>query len=210
MNYAVKKQFKNKPICKNTMGDLKVDDCVFMKGGKCKGCNGVVEKVMKQYASVRITKDKKGVAQHGEKTTKVKREHLEIVSPPPVEMPTNDDLKFVDTLEPNKDIFQTIDEKIENKEPLTEDVKVVKVNPVATIVNENNVSRPMLSIDDALNLQEENKRLNYKLECMLNFQKNAADEVANLKMEIDKLNEQLSDSVRLEKIEELKSILSTL
>ena len=37
MNYAVKKQFKNKPICKNTMGDLKVDDCVFMKGGKCKG-----------------------------------------------------------------------------------------------------------------------------------------------------------------------------
>ena len=202
------------------MSELKVDDYVEMTGGKCKKCKGVITGIMKQYVSVRLTYDKKGEALHSQKSNKVKREHIKLIDAPPIEMPTEDDLKPVDTLEPNKDIFEVIDDKIKNKEPITtnvserieivekEDKKVVKVNPTATFIDENNVSRPMLSIDDALNIRDENIRLKYQLESMVGFQSKACGEIAELKMTIDKLRDELSDSIRLEKVEELKSIIA--
>jgi len=204
------------------MSELKVDDYVEMTGGKCKKCKGVITGIMKQYVSVRLTYDKKGEALHSQKSNKVKREHIKLIDAPPIEMPTEDDLKPVDTLEPNKDIFEVIDDKIKNKEPITtnvsesieivekEDKKVVKVNPTATFIDENNVSRPMLSIDDALNIRDENIRLKYQLESMVGFQSKACGEIAELKMTIDKLRDELSDSIRLEKVEELKSIINSL
>jgi len=209
------------------MSELKVDDYVEMSGGKCKKCKGIITGIMKQYVSVRLTYDKKGEALHSQKSNKVKREHIKLIDAPPIEMPTEEDLKPVDSLEPNKDIFEVIDDKIkENKninvitqevnpnlvyEEVTQDnTKVVKVNPTATFIDENNVSRPMLSIDDALNIRDENIRLKYQLESMVGFQSKACGEIAELKMTIDKLRDELSDSIRLEKVEELKSIINSL
>ena len=70
------------------MDDIKVvkifstDDCVKMLGGKCKGCEGVIVKVMKLFCSVSLTKDKKGTPVFSDKPNKVKREHIVIIPPP--------------------------------------------------------------------------------------------------------------------------------
>jgi hypothetical protein len=209
---------------------LKVDDCVKINGGKSKKCEGVVITLMNTFALVRITKDKKGVAVFGDKPTKVKKEYIEVISPPPIEMPTETDLKQVDSFEPNKDIFELIEKKViegmtmeskvevievdsdhENSNPneLSQQIKKVSIGG-SYMINENNVKSPAITMDDAMNLKEENWKMKTQLESMMTFQGEACKEVADLKWIIKDLQEQLDDSVRLEHIEELRNILNNI
>jgi len=209
---------------------LKVDDCVKINGGKSKKCEGVVITLMNTFALVRITKDKKGVAVFGDKPTKVKKEYIEVISPPPIEMPTETDLKQVDSFEPNKDIFELIDKKViegmdmeskvevieddsdhENSNPneLSQQVKKVTIGE-SYMINENNVKSPAITMDDAMNLKEENWKMKTQLESMMTFQGEACKEVADLKWIIKDLKEQLDDSVRLEHLEEVRHILNNI
>jgi hypothetical protein len=199
---------------------MKVDDCVRINGGKSKKCEGVVQSLMNTFALVRITKDKKGVAIFGDKPTKVKKDYIEVITPPPMEMPTESDLKQVDSFEPNKDIFELIDKKVNNntltasvEEDSSSDHENSNPNELSKqgyMVNENNVKQPLITIDDAMNLKEENWKMSTQLASMLAFQGEACKEVADLKWIIKDLQEQLDDSVRLEHIEELKNLINKL
>jgi hypothetical protein len=216
---------------------IKIDDCIRINGGKSKKCEGEVISLMNTFSLVRITKDKKGVPVFSEKPTKVKKIYIEVIEPPPMEMPTEGDLKPVDSFEPNKDIFETIDKVLlenkpkedsdsdhENSNPneLSQQIKKVTIGE-SYMINENNVKSPAITIDDAMNLKEENWKMKTQLESMLLFQGeackgkdswqmilNAAKEIGDLKWIIEDLQEQLDDSVRLEHIEELKNIINKL
>jgi hypothetical protein len=221
------KSFKNNLL---NITIMKVDDCVKINGGKSKHCEGKIQSLMNTFALVRITKDKKGVAVFGDKATKVKKAYIEVISPPPLEMPTQADLKPVDNLDPNKDIFDLIDKKVvnynnvsfveeeisdsdhENSNPneLSKQKTKEELAHKGYMVNENNVKQPIISIDDAYNLKEENWKLKTQLESMLSFQSVACEEVADLKWLIKDLKEQLDDSVRLDKVEELKDLINNL
>jgi hypothetical protein len=207
---AVKNTLKNKSL---NITIMKVDDCVRINGGKSKKCEGEVQSLMNTFALVRITKDKKGVAVFGDKPTKVKKDYIEVITPPPMEMPTENDLKQVDSFEPNKDIFELIDKKL-NDNTLTASVEgdsssdhensnPNELSKQGYMVNENNVKQPLITIDDAMNLKEENWKLNVQLESMMSFQGFASKEVSELKLIIKKQQEQLDDSVRKVDIEEL-------
>jgi hypothetical protein len=215
------------PALKNTLKNnllnitiMKVDDCVRINGGKSKKCEGVVQSLMNTFALVRITKDKKGVAVFGDKPTKVKKDYIEVITPPPMEMPTESDLKQVDSFEPNKDIFELIDKKVNNNNntltsSVEEDSDHENSNPnelskQGYMINENNVKQPLITIDDAMNLKEENWKMSTQLASMLAFQGEACKEVANLKWTIKDLQEQLNDSVRLDTIEDLKEDIKEL
>ena len=115
-----------------------IDDCVKMVGGKCKNCEGVIVKVMKLFCSVRLTKDKKGNPVFSDKPNKVKREHIIVIPPPAIEMPTSEDLKAVDDLEPNKNLLDDIDQKLID-ECKTENIKthIEEVNTDTGEVNPN-------------------------------------------------------------------------
>jgi hypothetical protein len=221
------KSFKNKTLHINIMS-IKVDDCVRINGGKSKKCEGVVQSLMNTFALVRITKDKRGVPVFGDKATKVKKDYIKVIEPPPMEMPTEDDLKQVDSFEPNKDIFDIMEQNLkpnnsleevvnesesdhENSNPneLSQQVKKVTIQE-NYMINENNVKSPAITMDDALNLKEENWKMKTQLESMMSFQGEACKEVADLKWLIKDLKEQLDDSVRLECIEELKNIINKL
>jgi len=214
------KSFKNKTLHINIMS-IKVDDCVRINGGKSKKCEGTIQSLMNTFALVRITKDKRGVPVFGDKATKVKKDYIKVIEPPPMEMPTEDDLKPVDSFEPNKDIFDimeqnlkpknSIDEVVnesesdhENSNPneLSQQVKKVTIQE-NYMINENNVKSPAITLDDAINLKEENWKLNVQLESMMSFQGFASKEVSELKLIIKKQQEQLDDSVRKVDIEEL-------
>jgi hypothetical protein len=205
---------------------MKVDDCVKINGGKSKRCEGKIQSLMNTFALVRITKDKKGVAVFGEKPTKVKKDYIEVISPPPLEMPTQGDLKPVDNLDPNKDIFELIDKKIidnnittaveedtgsdhENSNPneLSKQKTKEELAHQGYMVNEHNVKQPIISIDDAINLKDENWKLKIQLESMMSFQGFASKEVSELKLIIKKQQEQLDDSVEKELLENLKEDL---
>jgi hypothetical protein len=220
------KSFKNKTL-NITIMSMKVDDCVRINGGKSKKCEGVIQSLMNTFALVRITKDKKGAPIFGDKATKVKKEYINVIEPPPLEMPTEDDLKQIDSFEPNKDIFEIIEQKLQPNNSLEEvinepDSDHENSNPnelsqtkKATIgesymINENNVKSPAITMDDALNLKEENWKMKTQLDSMMSFQGEACKEVADLKWIIKDLQEQLDDSVRLEHIEELKNIINKL
>ena len=77
-------------------------------------------------------------------------------------------------------------------------------------INENNVSSPAPTIDDALNWKRDNEKLNLQLQSMMGFQSSACAEIAELQMVIKDLKEQLSDSVRLHIIEELKTLVNSI
>ena len=127
-------------------------------------------------------------------------------------MPTQEDLVVVD-----KDIFKTIENPFlpqQQDKPLTEIVEVVEEEdvkpyvPPSFLINENNVKEPAPTIDDALNWKRDNQKLNLQLESMMSFQGNACAEIAELKMVIKELKEQLGDSTRNDKIEELKEFIN--
>lgn len=203
---------------------MKVDDSIRVNGGKSKKCEGTIVSVMKSFALVRISKDKKGVAVFSEIPTKVKKDYIEVISPPPMEMPTDNDLKYVDTLEPNKDIFETIDKAIvsnnissvvacETEEDSISDHENSNPNELSKqgyMVNENNVKQPIITMDDAMNLKEENWKLKTQLESMISCQGDWVKLEADLLWTIKDLKEQLDDSVRKEYIEELKEIIGKL
>jgi hypothetical protein len=226
------KSFKNN-LLNITIMSMKVDDCVKIKGGKSKRCEGTIQSLMNTFALVRITKDKKGVAIFGDKPTKVKKEYMEVIKPPPLEMPTQGDLKPVDSLNPVNDIFDLIDKKLiggggvkEVKETITNvddpesDHENSNPNELSQtkkvtiqenyMINENNVKSPAITMDDAMNLKEENWKLKTQLESMLAFQGEACKEVSDLKWLIKDLKEQLDDSVRLEHLEEVRNILNNI
>jgi hypothetical protein len=194
---------------------LKVDDSVKITGGKSKNCLATIVSVKAQFVMVSITKDKKGVSVFSDKPTKVKKIYCEVVEPPPIEMPTQEDLKVVDTLE-DDNIFEMLDKKLsENKAESESDHENSNPNEIAEkkktvgfMINENNVKEPTITMDDAINYREENTMLKFKMESMVGFQSLACEEIAELKMDIKELKEQLADSVRVEKLEAvLKKIL---
>ena len=228
-NPALKNSLKNKSPKYNKM--IKIDDNVLITGGKSNKCEGIVCDLKNVFCLVRITKDKKGKSVFGDKSIKVKKTYLEVIEPPPIEMPTQEDLVVVD-----KNIFDTIDENIaaspflpQSQDIITstieevheetgesnpnlvyqEDAKVLAENK-SILINENNVSCPAPTIDDALNWKRDNEKLNLQLESMMSFQGNACAEIAELQMVIKELKEQLSDSCRLEKIEELKHLINNI
>jgi len=209
--------------------ELKIDDSIRITGGKSKKCVGIVQQIRNKFAYVKLTADKAGKPLFSEKPTKVKRIYIEVIEPPPMEMPTQEDLKVVDTLEPKKDIFETIDEKMMEHaikpiiEEIVESEEVVesesdhensnpndiaaKIKNECYMINENNVKEPAITIDDAINFRDHNKLLQYQLDSMLGFQSAACGEIAELKCKVDKLNEQLSDSVPKEQMEKIKALL---
>jgi hypothetical protein len=211
-----KKAFKNKPHKYNYM---KIDDCVKITGGKSKNCEAIIMSIKAQFAMVKITKDKKGTPMFSDKPTKVKKIYCELIEPSPIEMPTNDDLKVVDTLD-DHNVFEMLDKKLsQNKKEVESESDHENSNPneiaekkkkanTSFMINENNVKEPAITMDDAINYREENTMLKFKMDSMVNFQSLACQEIAELKMDIKGLKEQLADSIRLEKLESvLKKIL---
>ena len=196
---------------------IKIDDSVKIIGGKSNKCEGVITSLKNVFVLVRITKDKMGKPVFGDKPIKVKKSYLDVIEPPPIEMPTQQDLVVVDTSNnQEKDIFETIDTIIKENKKVTikevvEEIKEQKPYiPPSVLINENNVASRSPTIDDALNWKKDNQKLNLQLQSMLGFQTAACSEIADLKMTINELKEQLGDSVRLEKIEELKKIINSI
>tara|TARA_R110000824_G_scaffold9011_4_gene40759 strand:- start:4930 stop:5559 length:630 start_codon:yes stop_codon:yes gene_type:complete len=203
---------------------MKVDDAIMINGGKSKKCYGTIISVKQKFALVKLTKDKKGDAIFGDKPVRVKKDYIVVCEQPPIEMPTNEDLKVVDTLD-GQDIFNTIDDMLlknkkvevdsssdhENSNPNEIAEKKKQVN---FMINENNVKEPAITMDDAINFRDENMMLKLKMDSMVGFQSLACEEIATLKMEIKELKEQVTDSVRLDKLEKLekvfKEILTTI
>jgi hypothetical protein len=213
--------------------ELKIDDCIKVIGGKSKKCIGVIQQIRNKFVYVKLTQDKHGKPLFTETPTKVKKIYVEPIDPPPLEMPSSGDLKVVDSLEPNKDIFDTIDETLmehssdklnvtfeevaepiieaesdhENSNPNEIAEKKKKLAKESYMINENNVKEPVITMDDAINFRDHNKLLQYQLDSMVGFQSAACKEIAELKCNVDKLKEQLGDSVRKEKLEEIKALL---
>ena len=210
---------------------IKIDDNVRITGGKSNKCEAIVCDLKNVFCLVRITKDKKGTAVFGDKPIKVKKTYLEVIDPPPIEMPTQEDLVVVD----NPDIFKIIDDNIvspflpqgqdivtstieevheetgeENPNLVYQEDAKVLAEQKNVLINENNVYSPAPTIDDALNWKRDNEKLNLQLESMMSFQGNACAEIAELKMVIKELKEQLGDSVRLDKLEEIKKLLNSI
>tara|TARA_R110001583_G_scaffold87344_1_gene228045 strand:- start:857 stop:1465 length:609 start_codon:yes stop_codon:yes gene_type:complete len=200
---------------------LKIDDCVLINGGKSKGYEGVITGLNNVFIMVRFTKDKKHTPLFADVSKKVKRAYISVIEPPAIEMPKDTDLKHVDTFdEPNKDIFEMIDDKIASKvsykdpiqEVVEEVVEVIKEDTITPpyMVNENNVKEPAITIDDAINYRNDNQKLTFKMDAMCMFQDKACQEIGDLKFEIKELKEQLADSCRLDKIEELKILINSI
>ena len=196
---------------------MKVDDSVKITGGKSKNCEAIIMSIKAQFAMVKITKNKYGDAMFSDKPTKVKKIYCEHIEPSPIEMPSQEDLKVVDTLE-DDNIFDMLDKKLaQNKKEDDSESDHFESNPneiaekkkkVDFMINENNVKEPAITMDDAINYREENTMLKFKMDSMVNFQSLACQEIAELKMDIKELKEQLADSIRLEKLESvLKKIL---
>ena len=210
---------------------IKIDDNVRITGGKSNKCEAIVCDLKNVFCLVRITKDKHNKPVFGDKPIKVKKTYLEVIEPPPIEMPTQSDLVVVD----NPDIFKIIDENIASPFlPQSQDIVTSTIEEVHeetgeenpnlvyqedakvlaeqknVLINENNVYSPAPTIDDALNWKRDNEKLNLQLESMMSFQGNACAEIAELKMVIKELKEQLGDSVRLQKIEELKHLINNI
>ena len=199
---------------------LKIDDCVLINGGKSKGYEGVITGLNNVFIMVRFTKDKKHTPLFADVSKKVKRAYISVIEPPAIEMPKDTDLKHVDTFdEPNKDIFEMIDDKIASKvsykdpiqEVVEEVVEVIKEDTkYGHMINENNVKEPAITIDDAINYRNDNQKLTFKMDAMCMFQDKACQEIGDLKFEIKELKEQLADSCRLDKIEELKILINSI
>ena len=225
---AVKKQLKNNSL---NITIMKIDEHVSITGGKSKKCEGILISIKNQFVMVKITKDKKGTPSFSDKPTKVKKEYIEVIAPPPIEMPTEADLKVVDSLEPSNDIFSVIDKQIDdninnNTDDNTDDFLNSKFevdsdhensNPNEIVelqkqeqymINENNVKENAITMDDAINYRNNNMMLNLQLESMVGFQSVACKEIAELKMKVKELTEQLGDSVRLEKLEVIKKLVN--
>jgi len=214
------------------MDDIKVvkifstDDCVKMLGGKCKGCEGVIVKVMKLFCSVRLTKDKKGTPVFSDKPNKVKREHIVIIPPPAIEMPSSDNLKAVDDLEPLSNLIDEIDQKLinesksQNVTTLIEEVtnqETGESKHTATLIDEHGCRSDLPSIDDAINLRDENVRLKLQIESLISWQNHASAECAKHRKDYDDIKNQLmiktkecEDAVNYyqhEKLEKIRNIL---
>ena len=136
-----------------TIKVFNIDDSVKMTGGKCKGCEGVIVNVMKQFCLVRLTKDKKGNPTFSEKPNKCKRDHITIITPPALEMPTNEDLKVVDDLDPGSKLLDYIDKKIIGESNLTTEIVEEEPKQNATLIDENGIKSQLPTIDDAINLR---------------------------------------------------------
>jgi len=216
------------------MGDIKtikiftIDDYVKMNGGKCKGCEGVIVSVMRQFCSVRLTKDKKGNALFSVKPNKVKRDHIEIIPATAVEMPTQDNLKVVDDLEPTANLLNDIDNKL-IEESKTQNIKVVieevkneetgEVDPNlvydetpkknAVIVDEHGCTRELPTIDDALNLKDENEKLKLQIEALVGWQSHASAECAKHRKDYMDLKKRFDDSI-VSKKDELIDLIKNL
>ena len=210
---------------------IKIDDNVRITGGKSNKCEAIVCDLKNVFCLVRITKDKHNKPVFGDKPIKVKKTYLEVIEPPPIEMPTQEDLVVVD----NPDIFKIIDDNIstpflpQSQDIVTstieevheetgesnpnlvykEDAKVLAENK-SILINENGVSSPAPTIDDALNWRRDNEKYALQLESMIGFQSAACAEIAELKMVIKEMKEQLGDSVRLDKLEEIKKLLNSI
>lgn len=209
---ALEKQLKNiTPVITNmsqseikTIKIFSTDDCVKMTGGKCKGCEGTIVKVMKLFCSVRITKDKKGQPVFSDKPSKVKRDHIVIVEPTPLEMPSGSDLKVVDNLEPTANLIDYIDQKLAQESkvetvPPVEDI-VEEVKP--TLIDEKGVRSSLPSIDDCINLRDENRFLKLQVESLISWQSHASAECAKFKKEVEDLKKQMdSEAVKYRKDE---------
>ena len=179
--------FKNIDTTYNNM--VKIDDSVKINGGKSNKCEGVVTSLKNVFVMVRITKDKKGKPVFGDNPIKVKKSYLEVIAPPAIEMPTEEDLVVVDTsTNQEKDIF--INKSI--------------------LINENNVVMPAPTIDDAWNWKRDNEKLTLQLKSMVSFQSKACGEIAELQMVIKSLKEELGDSIRLDKIEQIKQLINSI
>ena len=204
------------------------DDCVKMVGGKCKGCEGVIVKVMKLFCSVRITKDKKGNPVFSAKPSKVKRDHIVIVEPTPLEMPSADDLKAVDELEPHKNLINEIDQKLidecktENIKTLIEevtDISTGETNPNlvydetpkqnAILVDEHGIRSELPTIDDCINLRDENETLKLQIEALIGWQSHASAECAKFRKDYNDLKKQFDESI-VSKKDELIDLIKNL
>jgi hypothetical protein len=220
-----------------TIKIFNIDDYVKMNGGKCKGCEGVIVAVMRQFCSVRLTKDKKGTALFSVKPNKVKRDHIEVIPATAVEMPTQDNLKVVDDLEPSANLLNDIDNKLieesktQNVTTLIEEVtneETGESNPNfvyeeppkknATLIDEHGCKSDLPTIDDALNLRDENQKLKLQIEALVGWQSHASAECAKYRKEYDDIKNQLmiktkecEDAVNYyqhEKLEKIRDILN--
>ncbi len=199
-----------------TIKVFNIDDYVKMNGGKCKGCEGVIVAVMRQFCSVRLTKDKKGTALFSVKPNKVKRDHIEVIPATAVEMPTQDNLKVVDDLEPSANLLNDIDNKLieesktQNVEVVIEEVKneePPKHN--ATLIDEHGCRSELPSIDDALNLRDENERLKLQIEALIGWQSHASAECAKYRKDYNDLKKRFDDSI-VSKKDELIDLIKNL
>jgi len=205
---------------------LKVDDCVKMKGGKNKGCEGVIVKIMKLFCSIRITKDKKGGSVFSDKPSKVKREHIIVIPPPAIEMPTDGDLKAVDDLEPLSNLINDIDEKLINESKTenikgiieeVEDIETGEKNPNlvyspkknATLIDEHGCRSDLPTIDDAINLRDENQKLKLQIESLLSWQSRASEDCAKYRKDYDDLKKRFDESINSKK-EDLLALIKNM
>lgn len=211
------------------MQDLKIDDSVKINGGKSKKCEGTVTSLKKVFVLVTLTKDKKGEPMFCDKPIKVKRTYIEVIPPPAIEMPTQNDCVAVDNLEPCLTTIQDLENQLVDPHIET-NIKIVKVdvpadddtfkcdsdhensNPnekknVSFMINENNKKVPAITMDDAFNLKRDNEKLNLQLQSMMSFQGNACEEIAELQLQIKELKEQLEDTVPKHNLEMIRDLL---
>lgn len=208
-----------------------IDDYVKMNGGKCKGCEGVIVSVMKKFCSVRLTKDKKGIALFSDKPNKVKRDHIEIIPATAIEMPSQDNLKPVDDLEPGANLLNYIDSKLieestsQNVQVVTEeevntetgevnpnlmyDVKDVMSKKNAIIIDEKGVESVLPTIDDAINLRDENHKLKLQIEALVGWQSHASAECAKFRKDYMDLKKEFDVSINNKK-EELLALIKNM
>ena len=184
-----------------------IDDCVKMVGGKCKNCEGVIVKVMKLFCSVRLTKDKKGNPVFSDKPNKVKREHIIVITHPAVEMPTSEDLKAVDDLEPN---IEEVDKETGELNPnLVYDVEDVISKKNAILVDEHGVKSEFPTIDDCINLRDENERLKLQVEALVGWQSHASAECAKHRKDYMDLKKRFDEHI-VSKKDELIDLIKNL
>ena len=186
---------------------------------------------MKKFCSVRLTKDKKGIALFSDKPNKVKRDHIEIIPATAIEMPSQDNLKPVDDLEPGANLLNYIDSKLieestsQNVQVVTEeevntetgevnpnlmyDVKDVMSKKNAIIIDEKGVESVLPTIDDAINLRDENHKLKLQIEALVGWQSHASAECAKFRKDYMDLKKEFDVSINNKK-EELLALIKNM
>jgi len=144
-------------------------------------------------------------------------------------MPSSDNLKAVDNLEPLSNLIDEIDAKLinesksQNVTTLIEEVtneETGESNPnfvydetpkhTATLIDENGVKSQLPSVDDCINLRDENDRLRLQVEALVSWQSHASAECAKYRKDYDDLKKKYDEEAVKYRKDELIDLIKNL